>query len=379
MKLFFFIASAIILFYVLLIISYIWGWFLNIKKNKSFEKIEKQASENTINEINLSVLVSCRNEEQNIASLLSALLNQNFEGNYEVIVINDHSTDQTESILIDFAQKYTHLKFFSLQSALGKKQAIALGIEKASSEFIVVTDADCIMSPNWLSGYYTAYQSTKAQLISAPVLLKGDNFFGKLQELEFLSLIGSGAGSIGINRGIMCNGANLAFTKQLALNQDSMKFDEISGDDVFLLQTAKKQYPKKVIFLPFLDLSVTTPAEKKLIGFINQRMRWASKSTSYTDFDMIWASWLVFGANLCILLFFLFSVFFDGYWILFLNLFLPKLSIDFLFLAIITIHFHKKNVLMYFFPLFIVYPFYIVFVAILSQIIGFSWKKRLYK
>lgn len=376
MKLFFFIAFVVVLLYVLLIISYIWGWFLNIKKNKFFSGIDvSYPAKNII----ASVLVSCRNEEENLPNLLTLLLSQNFDANYEVIVINDHSTDKTESILIDFAKKNEHLKFFSLKTAQGKKQAIALGIEKASADFIVVTDADCTMGTNWLSGHYVAYQQSKAQLISAPVLLKGTTFFGKLQELEFLSLIASGAGSIGINRGIMCNGANLAFTKHLAKNQDSMKFSEISGDDVFLLQTAKKQYPKKVIFVPLLELAVTTPAEKTFAGFMNQRMRWASKSASYTDSDMILASWLVFFANLLVLFFFVLSVFFYEYWLFFFLLFVLKFSIDFLFLAIVATYFHKKSLLSYFFVLSAVYPFYIVWVAILSQWVGFSWKKRHYK
>ena len=375
-----FISILTISIYAYLIIRYIFGWFANFNNNTFVEEenrntfVEKEIKPS--NKIVASIVVSCRNEEQNIANLLDVLTAQDFNKKYELILIDDYSTDKTLKILYAYAESFNFIKVFSLKVGEGKKKAISFGIEKAAGEFILTTDADCVMTEKWVQTFYAIYKKTDVKLISATVLLEGNSFFEQLQQLEFLSLIASGAGSIGINKGIMCNGANLAFSKELFQNKNAINYSQISGDDVFLLQTVKKDFQHQVLFSPNNDLIVRTKAKKSVKSFINQRIRWASKSSAYTDFDMIFSSWTVFLANLAILGLF-FGSLFNPKWLIFAFLFFAfKLIVDFSFLFIVTNYIKKKKLLKFFIPLAVLYPFYILFVAISSQFSGFEWKNR---
>ncbi len=374
MTVFVLFSAFIILIYFVLISIYFYGW----EKNKIFLKLKSEKMQFFSKSFDVSVVVSCRNEEKNIDNLLQSLINQDFTGNYEVIIVNDHSSDHTEEKIMNWEEKNSQIKYFSLTQAQGKKHALALAVKNTKAQLIVTTDADCTMSNSWISDIYRVYQQTNAQLISGIVLLKGEGFFGKMQELEFLSLVASGAGSLGIGHGIMCNGANLAFTKQLFEQKNAINFNQISGDDVFLLQTAKIKYPKKVIFNPSTHQIIQTKASKNLISFIQQRLRWASKSSSYTDKDMIAASWIVFVTHFLLLILFFVSLF-EQEMTFFLVIFSLKLFPDFLFLLFVTHYLKKKSLMFYFLPLSVIYPFYIVSIAILSQLVGFSWKGRFSK
>ena len=390
MWLFIFISLFIISIYTYLIIRYIFGWFSNFNKNNHLTFVEEKketafAEKNKITfvegkktstQVKATIIVSCRNEEQNIANLLNALTAQDFNGKYEIIIIDDYSNDKTLKIVQAYAEKYTFVKLFSLREGEGKKRAIAFGIKKAKSDFVLSTDSDCTMSNKWLQGFYDIYKKTDAKLISALVLLEGDSFFEQLQQLEFLSLIASGAGSIGIKRGIMCNGANLAFSKTLFQNTNATNFSQVSGDDVFLLQTVKREFQNQVVFSPNKELIVRTKAKYNLKSFFNQRIRWASKSTAYSDFDMISSSWIVLLANFTIVVLFLISLLRVEYFYYFSFAFSAKALVDFIFLFIITNYLKQKKLLKFFIPLAVLYPFYILVVAVSSQLFGFEWKNR---
>jgi len=364
---------GIIILYLLLIISYIRGWFLNF--NPTFVEEKKERSD----EIKASIIVSCRNEERNIANLITDILNQDVNFKFELLIINDHSEDKTLQIALAYAEKYQHIKVFSLNEIEGKKNAIQLGIQKSKSELILVTDADCRIGTKWLSVFYNMYQTHDVTLISAIVMLEGTNFFTHLQSLEFLSLIASGAGSIGIGKGIMCNGANLAFSKKIFEKENILNPNVASGDDVFLLQSVKKHFQNKVLFATAKELIVKTKAKPTFRELMNQRIRWASKSSSYSDWDMQYASLIVFLANLSLFLFVILFFLFRISFIYFLGAFLLKASIDFLFLYFITRYLEIKKLLKYFIPLVVLYPIYILVVAFSSQFLSFTWKGRKYK
>jgi cellulose synthase/poly-beta-1,6-N-acetylglucosamine synthase-like glycosyltransferase len=146
------------------------------------------------------------------------------------------------------------------------------------------------------------------------------NFFQKAQTLEFISLIGSGAGAIGLKHPIMCNGANLAYEKSV-FKEKMLEKKFVSGEDVFLLHNLKKEYRDEILFLKNKDAIVQTNCLNNAKEFLNQRIRWQSKSKSYFDRDSIIVSLIVFFAN-SILLLNIFLAFSD---IVFLYSFLLKL------------------------------------------------------
>jgi hypothetical protein len=146
-----------------------------------------------------------------------------------------------------------------------------------------------------------------------------------------------------------------------------------SGDDVFLLEKIISKYPKGVAFIKSRDAIVVTESETTWRGLINQKIRWAAKATSYKNRTGIWVGTIVFLSNLLLLLLLALS------WKLAAIFFAGKLILDFIFLKK-TVHFFKIKLS---FPLFIwssiLYPFFNVWVFLLSQFKGFEWKGRTLK
>jgi len=361
-----YIYIVVAFFYFALIAAYIEGW----NKILAF-KTEKKSITTFV-----SILIAVRNEEKNIAQLLKCLTNQKFPtNNFEIIIINDHSEDDTAEIILEFSRKFENIKLIQLSgNNCGKKQALAEGIKQAKGQLIITTDADCTMNSNWLSTIVSYYEKFRPKMLISPVVYQPDkHFFEAIQALELLSLVGSGAGAAGINRATMCNGANLAFEKSVYFEfTDSLNEKIASGDDVFLMLNIKKKHPSRIQFLKSSDAIVQTCSQPNLSGFVQQRKRWTSKAKAYRDAELVFVSVLVYLTNLLIFIGFFIPALFKS----FLVLFCVKAFIDFVFLMQIT-HFFKKFYLMkWFLPLQFLYPVYICIVGFWGLCGSFEWKNR---
>lgn len=318
----------------------------------------------------ISVVVACRNEAENLPILLEALKNQSFES-FQLILIDDHSTDSTFEIMKQAQKNFENILILKSDN-YGKKQALKLGIENATNDLIVTTDADCSPTPHWLETIIQFQQQTKSDLIIGPVSIHpAHTLFEKMQQLEFLSLVSSGAGAAGIGQAIMCNGANLAFQKQTWLeNYTKLQTNSNTGDDVFLLHALKKQNGN-INFLKSKEAIVRTKACTTTQSFLNQRQRWASKAPLYTDFATIVVAIIVFAVSLLQLILFVAS-FVQSELLLYLAILtVSKLAIDSFFLFQTASFFGQKITAKTFFTLAAIYPFYIVYSAvsgILSEI-----------
>ncbi len=348
--------------------------------NKYFKKIltfEKKFFFNK--KIFISILVAVRDEEKNIFNLLNSIFKQNFpKKNFELILVDDFSEDKTSEIIEKFIEKTDNFLLLKLKnkSKNGKKYALKKAIKKSKGNLIITTDADCIMGTNWLITIASYYEKFRPKMIVAPVLLKGEKtLFQKMQSLEFLSLIASSAGAIGMKKAIMCNGANLIYEKKI-INDDFFFEKSVSGDDIFLMLNLKKKYKNQIHFLKSKDAIVFTKSQKTFSDFIEQRKRWTSKSKFYKDFDIIYVSILIFLNNFLLFLNFILSFFEKKYFFLFLILFFTKFMMDFIFLRRSSKFFEKKFEKKIFFILQFIYPFYIVFIALYGNFSSFIWKKR---
>ena len=316
----------------------------------------------------ISLIVACRNEEEHVRQLISCLAQQSYQ-NFELIFVNDHSDDATRNYI-----KSAQLTFPKIQlvdaTGFGKKNGLKEGILKATGELIITTDADCLPSFHWLESIACFYMKNQCDLIICPVKLSvKDNLFSNLQALEFTSLIASGAGACGAGMPVLCNGANLAFTKKSWLNsQTDLHEEEMSGDDMFLLESIKKN-GGRIRFLKSESAFVITKPSKTLVEFIHQRRRWTSKSSAYTDWQVIITACLVFFVNLGLLVLLSLSFIYPVSMLLFLTLFLLKYGVDTLFLSSVNSFFQFNNLRFYSFLLSIVYPFYIVFIAVSSFLV----------
>ena len=336
---------------------------------------------NKKNELKVSILIAARNEENNIERLLKSLYNQTFEKDlFEVIIIDDHSKDNTLLIVENFIKENNdiNIKIFNAEKE-GKKFAISQALHLAHNELVVVTDADCVLKTTWIESIVNFYKEKKCKMILAPVLLSpAETFFEKIQVLEHLSLIGSTAGSANIGFPVMCNGANMAYEREAALEVEKFRkdFNIPSGDDMFLMEQFIKNYGhQSVKFLLSKSAIVETKTCKTVSEFFRQRRRWVSKTKAYTNWKILTTAFTVLFFNLSIVSLFVSAFFIPALWSLYFLLTLLKFFIDFPLLKNITSFMNQSSLLKWTLLLEFIYPFYVVFTAISGMLINVKWKR----
>jgi cellulose synthase/poly-beta-1,6-N-acetylglucosamine synthase-like glycosyltransferase len=208
---------------------------------------------------------------------------------------------------------------------------------------------------------------------------KQSRAFELFQALEFISLLATSAGAAALNRPLFCNAANMAFTRKTfkKLN-DPFSSDTPSGDDTLLLLSIKKKYPGNIQFNDDLRAMVETAPEKTLKNFWNQRKRWVSKSRYYRDFDILATAFIVFGANLLLIVFLILMIFNPMFINYFITFFLFKLIVDGIFLFPVIFHYKRYQLLKAYLPSQLLYPFYVAASALGGKLSGFKWKSRHY-
>ncbi|MDR1591335.1 MAG: glycosyltransferase [Prevotellaceae bacterium] len=320
----------------------------------------------------LAVVVCCRNEQERIPALLQSLSGQIMQAQ-EVIFANDHSTDRTEELLTNFAANYQHVKLFNC-TGLGKKNALREAIERTGSNLIFCTDADCILPQNHLAiikNYMAAHQC--GLLIGGVKLAHSDKLFERLQAAEFASLIAATAGAAMAAMPIMCNGANLTFTRAVwQAGKEHLNDDELSGDDVFLLHHAKRS--TKIDFLKAPDAFVTTTASTSLLSFFEQRKRWSSKSRAYADPQTVTVAGLVFLVAALQVGFGFAAIFLPTLWTVTVLMFCLKFLTDCLLLVPFLRFSKQEKLIPLLLPVALLYPFYIILTAIAGLFGQVRWR-----
>jgi cellulose synthase/poly-beta-1,6-N-acetylglucosamine synthase-like glycosyltransferase len=347
----------------------------------------------------ISIIIPARNEATNIKLCLNAIVKQSYPAElFEVLVVDDFSTDDTAAIVSQYALqgvKLISLKDFVTTDELNayKKKAIEIAIKQSTGELIVTTDADCIVPKDWLQIIDCFYQKTKASFMAMPVKYDTpENFTEVFQSLDFMTLQGITGASVHKHLHSMCNGANLAYTKKAFELVDGFKgIDNIaSGDDMLLMHKIYLQDPQKVFFIKSQDLIVHTAPMRTVKDFFNQRIRWASKADRYDDKRIFAVLLMVYFFNLLLILLPVIAIFSNTtftvqlypfritaslmeYW---LTLMLGKTVIEMVFLFPVA-RFFKQTTLLWLFPL--MQPFHIVYTVIagwLGKFGTYKWKDR---
>ena len=328
----------------------------------------------------ISVLIAARNEGANIEKLLQSLYNQSFsKDKFEVIIVDDHSTDDTSEISDRFRVLHPDMNLKLLKATgSGKKQAISQALHAADNELVMVTDADCELPERWIESMVGYFVQNNLKMLLGPVLLSPANtLFEKLQVLEHLSLIASTAGSAAIGMPVMCNGANMMYDRKSALDVEKYRTDMkiASGDDMFLMEQFIKHYgSQSVKFLLDNEAIVKTATMPDLKAFFCQRKRWASKTKAYTNWKIIATALIVLLFNLSIVFFFVAGFFMPVFWVFFVLYVIMKTLIDFPILRRITHFMKQQKLLLWMFPLEFIYPFYVVFTAFSGLFTNVKWK-----
>lgn len=350
----FFIIPVLPYFFILLLI------YRNLISIKPFRSDVRS-------DLKVSVVIACKNEGKNILHLLNDLCSQDYPPElFEVIIVDDSSTDST----FELATEYNKIKGLKVipNNGAGKKSAIRTGIETANNEVIVTTDADCRMGRGWIRTTAEFYKENNPDLIIGPVMYSDKSgFLHRLQELEFLSLQGITAGTAAGGHPVMCNGANLAFAKEAYHKHAHNLHNELaSGDDIFFLQSLKKDKDAKIMWLSSEESIVTTDPADTAGSFFRQRIRWISKGSSYND---IYTSFVAIATFVTILdmIFLLVAGFFKPIFLLiYTALFFIKSIPDLLIISETVRRYDRVSLLGWFIPAQIIYPFYVATVSLFT-------------
>lgn len=251
------------------------------------------------------ILIPYHNEKKHLPGLLADLKGQDYPRDlFRVVFINDHSTDGSSRELASLLEGEDGFSTIDQREGIrGKKAALALGMEHAEAEWVLQVDADCRLQPEFLRHRMAFAEAGKADLIAGPVKISDDasGFRSWFEQLDLLSLVASGAGSFGLGRPLMCNGANLLYKKELYF--ESRSFDPkgiASGDDMFLMIGARRM-GKALQYHASSTCTVRTEPTSSWKALYLQRLRWGGKSASYGLADIQVLALVVLLANLAFL------------------------------------------------------------------------------
>lgn len=347
-------------------------------------------SNDITNKTRFSIIIPARNEALNIEHCLLSVINQHYPKNlFEIIVVDDFSTDQTADKVVAMQRDNANIRLIQLSQMVNekslnsyKKKAIDIAIQSAAGDVIVTTDADCRIPANWLKLYNDYLVTTNSVFVAAPVFYTDNgSFVSKFQCLDFMSLQGITAASVAAGFHSMCNGANLAYRKDVYNEVGGFKgIDNIaSGDDMMLMHKIFKKYASRVGYLFSADAVVLTKPMPTWKDFFNQRIRWASKADKFQDYRIVSVLALVYLLNLCLVLIPVAAIWYHNLIIWWLVFFAIKIIIELRFMSKIATFFAAEK-LMKWFP--VMQPFHIFYTIIagwLGKFGAYKWKGRTVK
>lgn len=329
-----------------------------------------------------SIVIPARNESANIKACIDSILAQNYsKACFEVIVIDDFSEDDTAFIVSSMQALHDNVRLLKLSDFFKqeeiqsfKKKAIEIAVLHAKGDWIITTDADCTVPPNWLTLYHQYIIKEAPVFIAAPVMfIPEKTVLNTFQVLDFLALQGITAAAVGAGKHSMSNGANLAFEKSAFIAVGGYQgVDQIaSGDDMFLMHKMKKTLSNRIGYLFHPDAIVLTKAMPRWKDLIMQRIRWSSKARFYDDQSIFWVLLLVYLYNFIFLLLFIMGQF----PLLWISLAF-KTFFELFFLEGVSRFFKLQPTLRYFVlfqPLHIAYT---IIAGLFGQVKTYTWKGR---
>jgi biofilm PGA synthesis N-glycosyltransferase PgaC len=326
----------------------------------------------------LTIVIPFRNEAKHLPRLLHALASQLAEApGAAILLVDDHSTDESSAIAQDFVNGKMHLNFLQQSETSGKKQGVDLALQHVATEWIVTLDADITPCEGWLKRVASWTAGNTNDLLILPLHIgPGNNLIGKLQEVEFASVMGVTGGMAMIGRPILCNGGNLCFKREAYLRVRLTRSDMHipSGDDVFLLNALKPG--GKVVWIHDPLTRVSTEPQATWMSFAKQRLRWMGKTGFVRDYTLLATAWLTFLSNIafigcaCAAIMGTLPLFY------FLSGAFIKITLDAWLVWLTGKWLCIKKLKRFYAVLVFLYPFYATLFPLLSQFIRPSWKGR---
>ncbi len=339
----------------------------------------------------ISIIIPIRNEQDYIENCINSLLDNHYPNLlYEIIIVNDHSDDNSVSIINNINDKRVkllhladYLKSINISAKINayKKAALQYAINESQGDLIITTDGDSVVKPDFLRAYAYYYETNNVKMMAAPVKFeKANNFIESFQVLDMVSMMGITAAGISANKYYLANGANLAFDKQTFIGLEPYDITKTaSGDDMFLVQSIASKYPGEVHFVKAKSAIVTTALTHSFNDFWQQRKRWASKSNQYQESNIKWLMVLVFLVNIFPFIMLGLSIILWSKLLLFVAvlIILAKYNLDYRYLKKILVFFDYSDAIIHFpkaFFFYIIYMLYTGFVGLFPS--KYTWKER---
>lgn len=230
----------------------------------------------------VSILVPARNEEDKIESSLRSILQSNYpKDRFEIIAINDRSEDKTLSIMQSLAGKYSNIKIVNLteprtdSNLRGKPGALHHGSLQASGEVILMTDADCIVNPDWILTMAQNYKDPELGLQASFTLIEGNRIFDLVQAVEWIYMHTMASAGMGLNQPLGCYGNNLSIRRSVYENLGGYPKIPFSITEDMALERAVFYSGNKINYLTDIEATVTTLPCQTMSEYMSQHRRWA--------------------------------------------------------------------------------------------------------
>ncbi len=334
-----------------------------------------------------TVVIPYRNEAAKLPELLESISSLEYSKEFvEFVFIDDDSTDDSTKVLDTFSKEKAEINIILLKneriSNSPKKDAISAALKIANNEWIITTDADCILPKNWLKTIDNFIQQNECNMIVAPVTYTiNKSFLHQFQLLDFLSLQVSTISGFGLGKPFLCNGANLAYKKEIFEKVNGFENNNAiaSGDDVFLLEKFLQFDTSKVRYLKSPEVIVKTFPVHTFSELMHQRVRWASKTASYNLLFGKLIGVLILVGNSIIVLSPLLVYYEIISSITAISYFIMKLFFDYVLLEKISSFYKQKRSFSNYLVSSILYPYFTLFVVVKSLFSNYNWKGRTFK
>lgn len=335
----------------------------------------------------ISIIIAVRNEEEYIEQCITSLIHCNYPDEYyEVIIIDDHSDDQTVGIIEGINSsliKLLHLKDYLKTANINayKKAALQYGIESSTGELIVITDGDSWVKPDFLRVYAYCYMTNEVSMMAGIVQFEQTkSLIEHFQQSDMISMMGITGAGIESHKYYMANGANLVFDKKQFLSLEPYDHNgTASGDDMFLIQSLAKKQPERIRYIKDKRVLVTTAVTNGYSAFWEQRKRWASKSSQYKDPNIKWLMVLIFIVNIGPFISIVFSTILGSNILSIVAILavILKFVIDYFYIKKISNYFSQPVVMKYFVFSFFFYYIYIIYTGFIGLFpSNYRWKQR---
>lgn len=332
-----------------------------------------------------SVVIPARNESENLEGCLNSVLRQGYPPDrFEIIVVDDASEDDTLQIAEKLSESDSRVRTIHVSDPPGgispKKYAVSKGIEAATGEVIITTDADCVVPPTWLDGMNRYFEEDVGMVVGYTDYRRVKGFFSNLEALDYFSHRACAAGALSTGIPFTSTASNLAYRKSLF--DEVGKFEQvgewISGDDDLLLKLVSTKTKWRVVPATSAGTFVTTDGSRSFSEFFSRVVRWASKGTAYGGKISTFLRATV-GLYLLFVILLPIAIGYPNQFLFYWYALGAKLICDFLLLLKAARVFGRTDLLKYYAIMALLHFPYLVLVVFRGHFGEFTWKGRRFR